>query len=344
MDQDNNIQNQNVPTTNTPVPPRQDSNPPVVGGNPPQIPGVADNKKKPLVAVIVAVITVLLLAGSAAAWILMRGDNNTPKDSPQKNNTADTSQTTSSFDTPEDTVAAVSAKIKDLIGAQGAFTYSADTSASDPNVYVSKDDYAVAVKTTPSLYAALQLAANPAANSAEAQDAATKKAEDLSAQLKEYLKTTGGFTVTTVKQTAPTGDYTDKILFSKNGLTCDASLFITYDPFFSVGCIKQTDADVALAEYTPFIAEYLKHGQKATTYSLTYKDGKNDYKIANLNADTQQHAFLQKSGASSWSYFSKISSQDMENCSLYESNADAQLAFAGTSCYRNNASSTVGSQ
>jgi len=274
----------------------------------------------------VAAVALLVAAGGAVAWKLMQNN-----------------QTAGSFDAPESTVATIGAKMKDLVGAQGAFVYSNPEAGTEgsPQVYVPKDDYAVAVDTTKDMYVAIDLATTPPADSAPTQAAAAKKADELSAQLSDYIKTTKAFTVTTVKQLYEAGGSVDHIIFSKTGEVCDAFIGISHDYRFSVGCVKQAAAEAGLVEYAPFISEYLKHGTKATTYDLVYVDGKNSYKIANLLADLGRYVFLQKSGGD-WQYFQKISYQSPENCSLYEVNTDATLAFAGDTCYRNNVESTVG--
>ncbi|MDB5175425.1 MAG: hypothetical protein JWM81_283 [Candidatus Saccharibacteria bacterium] len=136
------------------------------------------------------------------------------------------------------------------------------------------------------------------------------------------------------------GDPAVYAVFQKGDALCSIRAQIV----FAAGCVSQAKLEATAKSVMPFADLYLRGGgdnYDAYGPDVKISDGANGYKVAKLATNVNNLVFTQKPNTTDWHFFSAISSQTAPNCSIFDTDADAKLAFQGSSCTSGNTATTV---
>jgi len=281
------------------------------------------NKSKTL---LVALISLVILAAIGAGAYFFLSKNESKTDSPTSTNNNQDSNNSSSEDTSvsaDSIIAIVDTKFKELADLQGG-SYENNLPEYNLTVSAKNDDYYIDVESSSDLSYSI-----------------TDIDSDKIVEGLDLVFTENGFEKTDSGQLDGEASVSYLNNYESEDLRCS---MVTDDSDYNVGvsCVELSKISNAIAEMLPFIKDIQTNSSFSAPQSYGFSsneryEGKNDYKIKTVFTNPPvAYYFLQKPDSSEWQYFGPISYQSPEECTLYESNEDAKLAFEGNFCLDEN--------
>lgn len=303
--------------------------------------------KKSKMPLIIALVVVFLAVVGVVAFLLLGKKSESP--SSTQTTTTNQAETTKEPVTAESTIVTLEAKAVELHKKQSIYEYEVSQVLSnyDPTegyVYYKPSGLDYFVRSEPQAKGAFSHSYLPRSTTdpnaysyANTAALATQKA------LIEHLVDTLGFSKQSGSLVIEFPIETITYSTYKNGTVY--CMVADPDMIQAIGasCASEEKVLAGAKTVAPLYAIYAK---AATPTSKLYGGteevaGKNGYKILRLATEFNYITFVKSTAATDWKYVKPSRYQSLPNCTEFEYDTDARMAFEGTACARNNKESTV---